>query len=135
MRNTLASSLLVILMFAVMASCSGAPDDGPGPTVQRFFDHMNTGDYDAAKSLYTAEVLAVLEDPEFSSDDSFRDWAAQLTRDGTIASVEISATETDPTDASTALVRYEIRFQDGSTQPGEVTLTEGESGWRLGLIG
>jgi hypothetical protein len=133
MRNRAGLILIIVTALAVIAACSSGPDDsGPGGTVQRFYTHLNDGDYAAAKALYNTEARTLLDDPDFSSEEGFRTWAEQHTRQGSIAEVRILSEETTEGEAR---VEFEIVFDDGATQAGQVTATLEEDKWKLGLLG
>lgn len=133
MRKPTGLFLIVVLALCLVPACSpGADDSGPGGAVKRFYRHLNAGDYAAAKELYTTAARTTIDDPDFSSEEGFRDWALEHTRQGTISEVRILNEETG--DGSSHL-EYELVFEDGTTQAGRVTATlEGEE-WKLGLLG
>lgn len=133
MRNRTGLALIAIIALGLIPACSpGADDSGPGGAVKRFYEHLNAGDHAAAKAIYNAEARALLDDPEFSSEEGFRTWASQHTREGTISEIRILNEEAEE---GSALVEFVIVFEDGTTQAGQVTATlEGEE-WKLGLLG
>lgn len=133
MRNRTSLFLVIILALGLIPACSpGADESGPGGAVQRFYEHLNNGEYADAKALYNAEARKLLDDPEFSSDEGFRDWARQHTHQGSISEVKILSAETVEGEAH---VEFEIVFDDGSTQAGQVTTTLENDEWKLGLLG
>ena len=132
MRRTLVGLLPLVLLALVAGGCSSAPEDGPGASVQKFHQLLNDGDYAAAKDLYGVEARTILDDPNLSSDEAYREWAKMWTREGSISTVEIVGTEEQET---TAVVEYEIHYADGSVQAGSVTLSHEDGVWKLGLIG
>ena len=131
-RTTLV--LLAVFAVALVGACSQqeSMEEGPGGVVQNFYSHLNEGDYGAAKALYSSDALAVIDDPEFSSPEAFQTWAIDHTRQGTIDSVSIVGTEED--EAQT-LVEYQVNYSDGSTVTHEVTVTQEDGVWKMGLLG
>jgi hypothetical protein len=136
MKVRLSGALLPLLLLAIVCSgCTGTGgygtaegiDEGtPGAAVVTFFDHLNSGDLDAARNIYTIEARLVVEDPEI-----FQGWADLITQDGTIDSVSIvSSTVIE----QTAAVEFEIVFGDGSSKAHTVDCLNQEGEWRLGPV-
>jgi len=133
MRSRTNLCWLVVVAVGLIPACGpGAEESGPGGAVQRFYRHLNDGDYATAKALYNAETRKMLDDPDLSSEEGFREWAAQQTRDGSISRVEILSAEIAGDEAR---VEFEIRFRDGSTQAGQVTAKLEDGEWKLGFLG
>jgi hypothetical protein len=132
MKTRMACSMLLAGALLSALGCGGGPaPGGPAATVQQFYDHLNSGAYAEAKALYSAEVMAVVGDPEITSDADFRQWAEGETKSGGIAEVEIvDSAETE----GTANVSFEIHYDDGSTIERSVELTQEAGQWRLGFI-
>lgn len=126
------ASILIILTALCVAGCSsggGRAEEGtPGAAVQTFYDHLDSGAYDAAQAMYSNAAREIVADPEM-----FRSWAAQATRDGTIDKVVIvgSTIAESQTDAS---VDFDIAFRDGSTAAYSVDLVDEGGEWKLGLV-
>jgi hypothetical protein len=135
MRNGRLLALPLLLILALIPACSSGPDEaeGAGGAVQRFYGHLNDGDYAAAKDLYNQAALELLNDPDFSTDDSFREWAQGHTKNGTISAVTIVGSE--ELDSGETRVEFQISYEDGSTTSGEVTATLEDGEWKLGLLG
>jgi hypothetical protein len=132
MRKHTGLFLVLIILLLVPACSTGTDQTGPGGAVQRFYGHLNDGDYAAAKDLYNTRAREALDDPEFSSEEGFRMWAEDHTKQGSIAEIRILSEETAENECH---VKFEIVFDDGTTQAGQVTATlEGEE-WKLDLIG
>ena len=126
--------LAVILAIAFVAACSSQEpaEEGPGGVVQKFYRHLNDGDYTAAKSLYSGDALALIDDPEYSSPEAFQNWAVEHTRRGTIERVSIVGMEEG--EAQT-LVEYQVDFSDGTTVTHDVTVTQEDGEWKMGVVG
>jgi len=131
-KRTIPCLTVVTLLGLILACAPGAEESGPGGAVQRFYRNLNDGDYATAKALYNAEARALLDDPDFSSEEGFRTWARQHTREGTISKVDILTVDTAGEEAR---VEYRILFEDGSAETGEVTATLEDGEWKLGLLG
>ena len=127
--------LLSVAMFAgLLAGCSSGVEEGsPGNVVQIFYQHLNDGSYGDAKALYNQEALAIVDDPDFGSEDSYREWARGETKQATVARVEIVETTLDETGAA-ATVTYEVVYGDGTTKGAEISLTQENGLWKVGLI-
>jgi len=125
-------TILTALLCALSVACApgGAPD-GPGQAVQQFYRHLNDEAYNDARRLYNAEALAVVGNPEVTSDAAFGSWAQAETKSGIISEVEIVASTVDE---STASVEFEIVYDDGSREKRSVELTQEDGQWRLGFI-
>ena len=106
--------LIVLLALVLIPACSSGPGEaeGPGGAVQRFYKHLNDENYRAARGLYTQEALELLSDPEFSTEQSFRNWAKEHTKQGSISGVTILGTET--LDTGGTRVEYQIDYDDGA---------------------
>ncbi len=121
---------LISLAAALLLGCTpgGEPLESSGPvaSVKSFYRHLNEGNYDEAKALYTAEARQAVEDPEL-----FRSWAEQATRQGTISEIQIIS-ESDQ--EGSASVEFEIVFADGSVEQHTVELSDQDGDWKLGLI-
>jgi hypothetical protein len=125
---------LLLLALALLPACSGGDEaSGPGGAVQRFYEHLNSGDIAGAKSLYNAEALKLLNDPDFSSEEGFANWAKEHTKDGSISGVTILGTEA--LESGGNRVEFQINYDDGSSTTAEVTATEENGEWKLGLLG
>ena len=134
MHNGRLMAAALLATVTLIVACSGSDQaTGPGGAVQRFYEHLNAGDYAAAKSLYNAEALRLLNDPEFSSDEGFANWAKGHTRDGSISEVTILGTE--ELESGETRVEFQINYEDGSSTTAEVTATEEDGEWKLGLLG
>jgi hypothetical protein len=132
MRDMLAACLAVALCCGPILNCaSGEEEGGPGHTVQQFYRHLNDGAYVEAKGLYNAEALAVLDDPDVSSDEGFRAWAQQETKSGIISEVTIVNSSVEEMSAA---VEFEIVYGDGTRLQRSVTLTQEAGQWKLGFI-
>lgn len=123
---------VAVLLGLILACAPGADESGPGGAVQRLYRHLNDGDYAAAKGLYNSEARALLDDPDFSSEEGFRTWARQHTREGTVSNVDILSVDTVGEEAR---VEFRIVFEDGSSESGQVTATLEDGEWKLGLLG
>jgi hypothetical protein len=134
MRNGRIFVLIGIVALLMLPACSSGTDEPAGPedAVKSFYRHLNDGDYDTVMGLYSAEVRAVLDDPESSSADAFRSWAEQHTHDGSIKNVEILKSEAVETGT---FVEYRLDFDDGTSWSGNVTLTEEDGAWKMGFVG
>jgi hypothetical protein len=125
------STVPLLLALALTLACSsGGESEGPGGTVQLFYQHLNDGKYNDAKEMYNAEARATLDDPELSSDAGFRTWANTQTKERSISEVEILESATDDTGAT---IDYEIRYEDGTVKKSRVKLTEESGEWKLGF--
>jgi len=125
---------VLLLALALILACSGTDEaSGPGGAVQRFYEHLNSGDYADAKSLYNAEALELLNDPDFSSEEGFANWAKEHTKAGSISEVTILGTEA--LESGGSRVEFQINYDDGSSTTAEVTATEENGEWKLGLLG
>ena len=134
MRHRSISLLSAALIAGLILGCSAGVEEGsPGQAVQIFYQHLNDGAYDDARSLYNQEALAVIEDPNFSSEESYREWARSETKQGLVDRVEIVDTTLDET-GSSATVAYEVVYTDGTTKPTETVLTREDGAWKIGLI-
>ena len=139
MRHRHQITLSLLLFLALLPACSseqGSSEQGPGGAVQRFYQHLNAGDYDAAKAIYTGEALAVIDDPEISSPEAYQSWARQRTHEGTIDRVTIVGTEQEEgEEAGTGaiLVEFQLHFGDGSIETYEAPVTEENGEWKVGL--
>ena len=133
MRTRSLRLLLALSACGLLFSCGGGSEanGAPGLAVQQFYESLNAGDYAAAKRLYNAETLQVLDDPDLTSDAAFREWAETVTRKGSVSRVRILDSNTD---ADGGTVSYEVVFRDGSTYPSEVAVTQEDGRWKLGLI-
>jgi hypothetical protein len=128
----MAGALLLVL--ALLPGCAGGDEvSGPGGAVQRFYEHLNSGDIAGAKSLYNAEALELLNDPNFSSEEGFANWAREHTKDGSISEVTILGTE--ELEDGGSRVEFQINYGDGSSTTQEVTATQENGEWKLGLLG
>ena len=127
-------ALIALVLIAMLPACSeqATEEEGPGGVVQRFYRHLNDGDYAGAKSLYSSDALAVLDDPEISSPEAFENWAQGRTHQGTIDSVMILGTEAGE---GQTLIEYQINYGDGSSVTDEVAVTEEDGQFKLGLSG
>jgi hypothetical protein len=123
-------ALLILVLGLILACSQSGEAEGPGGAVQLFYQQLNSGNYNAAKEMYNAEVRATLDDPELSSPSGFRTWANTQTKDRTISKVEILESASDETGAT---IDYEIKYRDGSTKKGQVHLTQEEGEWKLGF--
>jgi len=127
--------LVALLLLPGCGSRTPAPQpDSPGAAVQQFFRDLDEGRYDEATAMYDRSTRDMLSDPEVSSPDAFAEWADGKTHDGSLAAVEVVSTEETQPDTS-AVVRYELVFDDGSREAGEVTLTREDGSWKLGFVG
>lgn len=132
MRQMLAASLALAVCCGPLLNCApGEEQGGPGQAVQQFYRHLNDGAYVEAKGLYNAEALAVLDDPNVSSEESFRAWAQQETKSGIISKVTIVKASVEET---TADVEFEIVYDDGTRLKRSVTLTQEDGRWKLGFV-
>jgi len=137
MRHRPYVTLALLLALALLSACSseqGSEEKGPGGAVQRFYGHLNAADYDAAKAVYTAAALTVIDDPEISTPEAYQSWAQQRTHEGTIDKVTIVGTEETEGEAPTAvLVEFQLHFSDGSVETYEAPVTEENGEWKIGL--
>jgi hypothetical protein len=134
MRQCSIGLLSVALFAGLIAGCSTGVEEGsPGNVVQTFYQHLNDGSYGDARMLYNEDALAVVEDPNFGSEDSYREWARVETKQGTVSRVDIVDTTLDETGAA-ATVAYEVVYNDGSTKSAEISLTQENGVWKVGLI-
>ncbi len=124
--------LLTLACCAVVFCASGEKDGTPGHAVQQFYDHLNAGRYAAAKQLYSAEALAVIDDPALSSEDAFHEFAVTETKQRTVSEVVVISSETGEAEAE---VEYEVRYGDGGYKRSTVRLTLEDGVWKLGLVG
>jgi hypothetical protein len=115
------------------APAAPAPQDtAPGDAVQRFYDRLNVADYGGAWELYHAEARSSLEQVGVSGTGSgLSDWATQETKRGSIAGVTIVNSSVAGTSAT---VRFEVRYRDGSSKRGTVDLRQEDGRWKLGLV-
>ncbi|MCP3979837.1 MAG: DUF4878 domain-containing protein [bacterium] len=128
MKMKTALPLLFLLATVILAGCSGSGSaGGPGGAVEAFYDHMNGGRYDEAKALYAND--AGVEDI-FSGDMSFADWAEFETRDGSVDAVTI-VEETVSEDGSTAQIRFEVKYADGTGRTANVEVKNEGGAWKL----
>ena len=132
MNRAVRRTLFPLVLGLLLAGCSGQETSGPGAAVEAFYDHLNSGNYVAAKALYTAEMRDMLHDPASASDAGFVEWARTETRDGSIDTVRITQEETDENDGAT--VEYELVYRDGSTARHTVTMKLEDDAWKLGLV-
>jgi hypothetical protein len=135
--------LTVIFCGLLAVACSSAPPSGetevgaakdkskgaPGETVERFFEHLNRGEYTEAMALYDSKTLDVFEDDPDGS--SFATWAAAQSKDGTLDEVKILL---EAAAAESANVEFELVYADGSTKRGKTTLTREGEAWKMGLV-
>jgi hypothetical protein len=123
--------LLLLLLLGLVLSCSQeTEEEGPQGAVKRFYRHLNSGDYQAAKEMYNAEARVTIDDPELFSEAGFRKWAEEQTNNGSIKGVEILQAVDDDTGAD---IEYEISYRDGTTKRSRVRLTQEEGEWKLGF--
>lgn len=134
MTSRRASWTALILAVGLIAGCSGgsSEEEGPGGAVQQFYRHLNDGDYAAAKAMYSAEVLAVLDDPEVSSEEGFRSWARTETKEGSVSAVDILGEEAAEEEVR---IEYRVDYRDGTSKTGSVTVTQRDGVWKLGFLG
>jgi len=130
-------SLLLLLALAglLMSGCASS-DEAAGEaaqTVQEFYEHLNDGNYDAARSLYNAEARGVLLDPNSASDEAYSAWAELETKEGKIDRVEIVGEEETPEEGTS--VQYRVVYSDGSSVERAVAVTLEQGKWKIGLIG
>jgi len=123
-------ALLALALGLILACSQSGEAEGPGGAVQLFYQQLNSGNYNAAKEMYNAEVRATLDDPEVSSASGFRAWANTQTKERTISKVEILESVSDETGAT---IDYEIQYKDGSTKKSQVHMTQEEGEWKLGF--
>jgi hypothetical protein len=134
MRHRSICLLSAALLASLILACSGGVEEGsPGQTVQIFYQHLNDGAYDDARNLYNQEALAVIEDPNFGSEEGYREWARSETKQGLVDRVEIVDTTLDET-GSSATVAFEVVYTDGTTKPAETVLILEDGAWKIGLI-
>jgi hypothetical protein len=132
---SLTRAVLAAWILALVIACSG----GGGPqgtseaasTVQTFYDHLNTGRYDAAKALYTEETRGQIF-PDADAEEGFRNWAVVETHNQSLTQFKIVG-ETENTDG--VMIEFELRFKDGESSQRRVTVSEEDGAWRLGFIG
>jgi len=132
--RSLSTKLWILLAAALlMSGCSGGGDAeaGPGSTVKQFFTALNEGDYDAARAMYDSASAATVNDPEFTPEGAYREWAETITKRGAIREVRILGTEEAE---SSVVVSYELLYGDGSNRSGSVTVTQEAGSYRLGLV-
>jgi hypothetical protein len=133
MRVRLVRPALVAAACCALVFCaSGEKEGSPGHAVQQFYEHLNAGSYDAAKRLYGAEALAVIDDPNLSSAEGFHEFALAETKQRTVSKVIVLDSQTGEDEAE---VEYEVRYKDGSWKRGTVRLTREGGAWKLGLVG
>ncbi|NIL99463.1 MAG: DUF4878 domain-containing protein [Acidobacteria bacterium] len=128
--------LLVALLLAPVVACSGgggAGGDGSDAVsvVRTFYDHLNAGNYDDAKALYTTDTRdQIFIDAD--SEEGFRNWAVVETHNQSLTDLKV-LTETKGEDGVT--IEFELVFGDGESSQRRVTVTQEEGAWRLGFIG
>jgi hypothetical protein len=133
--DLLARAVLTAWILALLIGCSG----GGGPqgesqaasAVQTFYDHLNTGKYDAAKALYTEQTRAQIF-PDADADEGFRNWAVVETHNQSLTEFNV-VTETENPDG--VMIEFELRFRDGETAQRQVTVFKEDGALRLGFIG
>lgn len=116
-----------ILIAAVACSGSG---DGAGQAVRSFYDHLDRGDYDAARRMYTPQARSRVEEI-LDTAGGFPSWARTETREGTIQEIRILE---ESAQDSGVRVAYEIVYEDGTTTTRAVPVERSGGRWRLGLI-
>ena len=133
--NSLTRSAAAALILALVVACGGGA--GPGSegdaasTVRTFYDHLNAGRYDHAKALYTAEARQEIF-PDSSAAEGFRNWAIVQTHNRSLTEFNIVS----ETEAETGItIQFELRFKNGESSQGRVTVSEEDGVWRLGFIG
>ena len=127
----LIASMLLVLLTLSLAGCSTseqAEEGTPGATVQTFYRHLGNGDYDDAQALYSAEAREIVADLEM-----FKSWAEQATHQGSIDKVLIIDSSVAETETS-AVVEFELEFEDGSSEIYSVELLDEGGEWMLGLV-
>ena len=132
MRARSVRPALLALACCVVVSCASGEQEGtPGHAVQQFYDHLNEGRYDAATELYGSEARGLIDDPAFSSEDAFHEFALAETKQRTVSGVNVIDSQTDEAEAE---VEYEVRYEDGSSKRGTIRLTREDGVWKLGLV-
>jgi hypothetical protein len=135
MRGLKSLLLLLALAGLLMSGCASS-EQGAGEAaqaVQDFYEHLNDGDYDAARALYNAEARDVLLDPNTASEDAYSAWAKLETKEGKIDRVEIVGEEEIPEQGTK--VQYRVVYSDGSSVERSVPVTLEQGAWKIGLIG
>ncbi len=115
------------------AAASPAGEQGPGDTVQRFYNFLNERRFADAQALYTQEALKIVDDPSIMGAGAFEQWAQNETKQGTLSSVSILHTEQQGADA--ASVDFEVKYRDGSAERRQVGLKREGGIWKMGLMG
>ena len=87
------------LGLSLTLACSGAggPDGGSAAasSVRTFYDHLNAGRYDDAKTLYTVEARQQIF-PDARAEEGFRNWAIVETHNRSLAEFNVvSETEAE----------------------------------------
>lgn len=129
MRSTWTFPFLLLALLALVAisGCSSPESDPAAAAVTEFYGALNEGDHDRALGHYSEQLGRTLGDPE----SGFDEWAAAETKEGSISRIEISEAEEVEGEKT---VTYVIRYEDGSSAPRSVGLTETDGEWKLGFI-
>jgi len=119
---------------ALVLGCSGGGTEtqgGAASTVRTFYDHLNAGQYDDAKALYTDDVRGQIF-PDSDADEGFREWADLETHERTLKDFTV-VNETDAEGGTT--IEFELLFKGGERKQRRVTVSQENGDWRLGFIG
>jgi hypothetical protein len=128
-----AAGAALILAVAVACSGAGGPQGGndAAGAVRTFYDHLNAGRYDDAKTLYTAEARQQIF-PDADATEGFQNWAIVETHNRSLTEFNVVS----ETEAETGItIQFELRFEGGESSQRRVTVSEEDGDWRLGFIG
>ncbi len=121
-------SVVFIFMFAIISGC-GSAGSGPGTTVEKYYQAVESGKSDAALKLFSSK--------ELEDEDTKKKLLALIamgteeikTKDG-IKSIEI---EKEEIDGDSAKVTAKVTYGNGKTDSQKVKLIKEDGKWKLTL--
>jgi hypothetical protein len=117
-------SALVVLVLSMLA-CALLPS-GPGGTVQKFFNSVESGQIQEAKSYMSSSTLQSLGSDKW--DAVLVQMSQEISNKGGIDKVDITE---ESVNGDIATVTTQLTFGDGSTETNVLDLMKENSQWKL----